>query len=126
MTSNITTLALMVNDYIRLREDRLSLERQAEAIKEKETELKAGLIEALATHGANGVAGATHRVTLRKKSVPQVQDWSKLYEYILQNEAFDLLQRRLSAPAVVERWDDKKEVAGVVAISVTDLGINKI
>jgi len=126
MTSNITTLAVMVDDYIRLREERLSLERQAEAIKEKETALKAGLIEALSTHQAGGVAGRTHRVTLRKKSTPQVQDWAKLYDYIKANNAFDLIQRRLSAPAVVERWDVKEDIPGVIPVSFTDISINKI
>lgn len=126
MTSNITTLALMVDEYISLREQRLALERQAETIKEKETEVKAGLIEALATNKAGGVAGKTHRVTLRTKSIPQVHDWPKLYEYIRQNDAFDLLQRRLSAPAVAERWDARFDVGGVIAVNVTDISVNKI
>jgi hypothetical protein len=124
--TDIGTLARLVDLYWTTRQERLAIERQAEEVKEREMELKAQLMELLVNSGANGVAGSTHRVTLRTKLSPQVTDWSQLYAYIRENDAFDLLQRRLSAPAFAERKAVAEVVPGVAEIEITDLSVNKL
>lgn len=47
------------------------------------------------------------------KYKPHVQQWDKFYAYILQENDFSLLERRPSAKAIAERWDDKVVVPGV-------------
>lgn len=125
-TPSVKELAILVNQYVDLREQRLALDRESERIKELESEAKAKLIEGLAVSSAKSVGGKTHRVTLRTKNVPQVMDWEKVYAYIKANDAFELLQKRLSNPAVVERWDTGVAIDGVGSVEVTDLSINKL
>lgn len=40
--------------------------------------------------------------TITETDVPTADDWGKIYEYILENNAFELLQKRLSAKACLE------------------------
>lgn len=123
---NLSEVATLVDIYIKLREERLGLERQADAIKEQEQEHKAKIMAALQESGASAVAGKTHRITLRSKHVPTVQDWRLFYDYIKKFDAFELLQRRLSAPAVQEYWEAGDAIDGVMAMEVVDVSINKL
>jgi hypothetical protein len=126
MESNIATLSQMVDAYIEMREQRLSMDRAAAELKEQESELKAALMTALAENKASAVGGRTHRVTLKNKDVPTVTNWPALYDYITHNDAFDLLQKRLSGPAVEERWKDGVNIDGVGTVSVLELSVNKL
>lgn len=117
-------LADLVDVYVDLREARLKLEREADKIKDKEVAAKAQLLETLREQGVGGVAGKRYRATLVTKEVPQVMDWDRLYDHIRATGEFEFLQRRLSGPAVRERWENSVEVPGVGPVEVTDLSIN--
>lgn len=119
-------LSALVDQYVDLRDKRLELDRLAERVKEQESEAKATLMGALLSQGVGGVAGKRYRVTLVKKSVPQVDDWAKLYEHIRITGEFDFLQKRLSPPAVAERWEEGATVPGVVAVDIDQLSVNKL
>lgn len=118
---DMKTLAAMVDEYADTRQERLALEGQAEKVKEREQELKAKLIEALVATGAGGLGGQRYRVTHKVKVVPQAQDWRQIYDYIKENDAFELLQRRISSTAVAERWEAGDEIPGVTRVMVDDL-----
>lgn len=126
LTTQVKELSEKVNQYIDLRAKRLKMEGEAEIVHEQERKVRAEILEALKTSGAGGIAGKTHRAEVVRKTTPQVADWSMLYEYIKENNAFELIQRRLSNPAVKERWDDKVEIPGVVPVEVDDLSVTKL
>lgn len=109
-----------------LRETRLGLERQAELVKKNESLVREYIIATLPKSEAMGVAGKVCRVTVKTKTVPQVKDWDKVYKFIKENDAFDLLQRRLSDAAVSERWDDDVEIPGVEEFTAVTLSMNKV
>jgi hypothetical protein len=123
---DISELAVVADNYSAARDARLALQKEVDKLQENESALKAVLIDALRSSGAMGVAGQKVRVTLVTKDEPTVRDWADLYDYIKENDAFDLLQKRLSAPAVRERWEAKEEIPGVGTIPVQNLSINKL
>jgi len=123
---NLAELAAVADQYAAVRDARLEAQRQVDAMKEDESALKAMLLQNLKESGAGGVAGKKYRVTLKSKNVPQVADWQALYEYIKANDAFELLQKRLSPPAVVERWEAAQNVDGVISVQVDELSLNKL
>lgn len=126
-TPNLADLAKKVDAYIEVRERRRQMERDAEKLKEKEeAPLRAAILEALKTSGAGAVGGTRYQASLTIKKSPQVADWGMFYQYIKDNDAFELLQKRLSGPAVKERWEAKVEIPGVVAVDVDDLSITKL
>jgi len=119
-------IAKVVNNYITARDERRNVEKTVDKLKELESELKATIIRELKEAKAGAVAGKSYTATLKKKTQPQVAAWEELYPYIVENDAWDLIQRRISGPAVRERWDDGKEIPGVVAVEVEDLSFTKL
>lgn len=107
------------------REERLKLQREVDRLEKKESALENHFIEEL-SKDSTGVAGRVARVQINSKPVPVVEDWSKFYTYIKKNNAFELLQRRLSAKAVEERWEDKKQVPGVGRFNAKKVSCTKL
>lgn len=115
----------MADQYQEARDARLELQRQTDKLKEVEDELKASLLAVLQEQGVGGVAGKKYRVTLVCKPIAVVEDWSKVYDYIKANDAFDIIQPRLSAPAVRERQAEGP-IPGIGSIDQFTLGLNKL
>lgn len=105
---------------------RLELQKQVDELKKNEAELKDHLINSLPKSDASGVSGKVANAKITKKTIPQVEDWEAVQKYIKRTNAFDLLQRRLSAPAVTERWDAGKTVPGVTKFIAVDVSCTKV
>ena len=52
-------------------------------------------------------------------------DWSKLAKHIIKTGEIELLERRASKSACLERWEDGKGVPGVDMLEVRDLSMTK-
>jgi hypothetical protein len=91
-----------------------------------ETRLKDHLIAELPKSDASGVSGKLARATVTTKPVPTVKDWDKLYAYVKEHDAWELLQRRLNDTAVVERWERGEEIPGIDSFNVVNVSITKI
>jgi hypothetical protein len=108
-----------------LREERLELQRRAEAIEAQERALKEHIIRTMPKDDT-GAAGKHHKVAIITKEVPTVEDWPKLHAYIKRTGAFDLLSRRLNEAAVRERWEDRKQIDGVGVYTVVTVSLTKV
>jgi hypothetical protein len=109
-----------------LREKRLTMQKDTDAVEAEEKALKEHIIQTLPKSEAGGIAGKVARVSVVTKSVPRAEDWEKVHAYIKKTGSFDLLQRRLSDSAVQERWDAGKKVPGVEPFNVVTLSVNKV
>lgn len=109
-----------------VRRERLDLEKKVELLKAEESALREHIIATLPVSQATGVAGKRARVTVKPKEIPQVDDWSALHKYIKRTGAFDLLQKRLSDGAVLDRLEDGKKLPGVSIFHTKTLSINKL
>jgi hypothetical protein len=109
-----------------IREARHALGRRAALLEKREKELK-DLVrqEALKQKGA-GVVGKIAVVTIEMNTVPIVTDWPTLHKYMKKNDAFDLMQRRLSKEAVEERWNAGKVIDGIKSEQFANVHINKL
>lgn len=105
---------------------RLLADKAAAQIKEKEVELKNAIIACLQAQQVAVAGGLNYRVELSQEDQPTVKDWQKLYTYITKNQAFDLLERRVSKAAVKARWEDGKTVPGVDKFPVDKLSFSKL
>lgn len=119
------SLAACADLYFEVRARRSEAQRVADAIEEEEKALKAHIIKAM-PQDSTGVSGKLARVSIVPTTVVRVDDWPTLYRYIVANDAFDLLQRRVSDKAVKDRWDLQKVVPGVSPFPVTNLSINQL
>ncbi|UOF79435.1 D/-alanyl-D/-alanine carboxypeptidase [Caudoviricetes sp.] len=120
------TLGACADRVYELRQKRLEAQKVVDALQEEETALREHIINTLPKSEATGAAGKVARVTVVTKQIPQVKDWQAFYAYVKKNNAWDLMQRRLAAAAVTERWEAGKTVAGVEAFTAVTLSVNKV
>ena len=102
---------------------RLKADKEAKALKVKESALEAQILESLRTDNITGIGGKLVMLTIPKVPdyVPTVSDWQVFSELILSSKDLSLLERRVGKAAVKERWDANVEVPGVVKFPVYKL-----
>ncbi len=122
------SLAVCADMLYKTREERLALQKQVDALQEKETALREHLINNLPKSQSTGISGKLATARIELKTVVQVTDWDKLYAHIVKNAkkgAFALMQRRVSNSAVDEMWTQGKEVPGVEPYTMPVVSITK-
>lgn len=96
--------------YAEVRQRRLSMEKAAEAVKSRETEIHDMILSALNESTDTGASGKFYRVQRVEKDRLHVKDWAAFHAFVRQNDAFEMLQRRLSDKAVQEWIDNQQPV----------------
>lgn len=95
-------------------QDRMAHDKLSRELKKIEDEAESLLIDQIRKNKVLNVQCPGLTVSLAgPKMKPHVQEWPKFYAYILETEDFSLLERRPSAKAITERWDDNRVVPGV-------------
>jgi hypothetical protein len=84
------------------------------------------IIETFKKTELEGAQGKTHQLKISRSEHPVPKNWPKIYDYIVKNKAFDLLQKRLSSTAVKARWKDKKVVPGIEKFDKLGLSLTKV
>ena len=105
---------------------RLVADKVAAAIKVDEVLVKLAVAAAIKQQEIKGGAGNTYSATLKTEDQPTIDNWTKFYKYIVDNDAFDMLERRPSKAAIKARWDDGKSVPGVDKFPVDKLLFSKL
>lgn len=106
--------------------ERRVADKLAALVKADEVLLKLAVMAALKQQDVRGGAGKEYATTLKTEDQPTVKDWTKFYEYIVANDALDMLERRPSKVAIKARWDDGKSVPGVDKFPVDKLLFSKL
>ena len=122
----LAEVATLADAYKALRDKRLELKRQVDALEDEEKLVKNQLIEILGEQGVNGVEGKLCRVSLKTNIQPLVVDWEKLDAHILDTQDLSLLQRRIAVRAIKDHWDEGDQLPGVVEDEQTTLSVRKI
>jgi hypothetical protein len=106
---------------------RLSMEKEVEEVKARESEIKEHIINNLSKSEDTGAAGLRYRVQVVMKRKTKVIDWSLLHSWIRKNDRFDMLQKRLSDTAAQD-WQEQEQrvLPGCEIINLPDLSITKI
>ena len=118
-------LAGRIDTLYQMREDRMAVQRQIKeaekavtALKEAEEEVARELAATLRKEhgGLQRASGELATFSPGSLDIFAVEDWGQFYSYIVQNDAFELLERRPSRAALKERIiDGEGEVPGVKA-----------
>jgi hypothetical protein len=112
--------------YRDIRELRLAMEKETEAVKARESELKEYIINNLSKSDDTGAAGLRYRAQIVMKDMPRAADWPKIHAYIQKTGRFDLLQKRLGEKAVMDMAADNQLIPGVEIVHIPDVSITKI
>lgn len=118
-------LGQLIDSYYEKRQERLDKERFIKELKEEEQNLKFAIMDVLRDSGLKKATGAMATASIRSVTVPVVEDWDLVYPYIVQNNRFDLLHKRISTTAWRELHEDGVEVPGISALEDEDLSLTK-
>ena len=125
------TLAACADLLYTTQQKRYALDKQSDAMKAEEAQLREHLINNLPKSDATGVAGSIARASISIKEVVQVKDWEGVYAHILKNAKKDpgvwsLLQKRVGDKAVKEVLESGKKIPGVELMDVKTVSLNKV
>lgn len=115
----------IVEQYLELKVRRLAASKEVQKMEEQESELKQAIITALREGKPELLGSSASRVSLSTKYKPVAEDWAKIYQFIGKHNAFELLQRRLTESAVMERLNDGQTIPGINKFPVFDISITK-
>lgn len=118
-------LGTVVDQLKRTTEIRLEMEAEAREVKARETELKEHLLENIDTKKSRGVSGLKYQAKVKTSTKFSVKDWDDVYDYVYDNDRFDLLGKSVSQTAVKELFDDGIRLPGTEKINVKTLSITK-
>jgi hypothetical protein len=114
----------LIDQYITARAERLMLDKQVEQMKEHEELLKKAIIAKYQEQGLTLLGSNLGVVKLTEADEPVAQDWVAVWDYIKENNAFELLHKRLTNTAVKERWETGEEIPGVGKQKVYRLSVS--
>ncbi len=121
------SLAVCADKYYQLREKRLAMQKEVEAVAEEERAYKNHLIDNVPKSEATGVQGKLARATIVTKEEPQVEDPEAFRKYMNRTKRWDLAYKlRPSAPGIRELWEEGKQVPGITKFNVVTVSLNKV
>lgn len=109
-----------------LRAQKTKVQRQLDAVNTAIETAEAAVLVALDQAKLESAKGKRGQATISHRSYPTMEDYDLLIQHIKKTGAFELLQRRLSATAVRERWDQKQTVPGVGVFRTRELALTAV
>lgn len=120
------SIGLCADEYSRVRELRLAMQKLVDNVKERESEIREHIIQNLSKSDDTGAAGKRYRAQIVIKPQPRLSDWDKFTQFVAENNRFDLMHKRVADKPVKDIWEEGGEVPGVEAFNVVDVSITKI
>jgi len=116
----------MIDEMFELRTLKQDYESKAKKIKEQMDVLESAIINRLDIDETTMSRGKTASAILTETVVPKIDDWDSFYEYIKDNEAFHLLQRRPATTACRETLEAGEVISGISTFTKRSISLRKI
>jgi hypothetical protein len=103
----------IISEMILIRAEKTKLKDQEKALNEIWRALETQLLAHGDALGMKRMAGDDGTATITEDTLPQVEDWDAVHQYIIDNQACHLLQRRVSTAVFREMQAAGMEVPGL-------------
>lgn len=107
------TLGELISRREQLRDQKRALNEELKAIDAELNDNEAELLGALDAAGLEHAKIDGVSVSISEQTMPNVTNWDALYDFIRSNDAFYMLQRRVSTGPYREMLQMEQEVPGV-------------
>jgi hypothetical protein len=114
-----------VTEWRAVRAERLAAEKVADAIKQRETQLKEFFVQAMLSQKYEGVVINERQTYVRTTEVPFAADRLAFEAYILETKDLSLLQFRPAVGAIREHMLAGETIPGIELVETYDLGDKK-
>ncbi len=121
----LSEMSALADQYAEARRLRLDQQKKTDQLQETENRLKGQLMEAMRQSSTSSIGGKTALVTYRSKPKAVAKDWDQIHKYIIANDAFDIMEMRLSTKAIQERAEQQDHVPGMEWFDVDTLSVAK-
>lgn len=118
-------LGPLIDKLYETRQKRLDLQKQADALKAQEVEMRQEVLATLRSMGMEKGTGSLATCGITVSIDPVVTDWDEVHNFIRENDRFDLLQKRLSAPAWRGLLETGVLIPGTEQTMVMDVSLTK-
>jgi hypothetical protein len=117
-------ISQLIDEFVELKRQRTALAADDKILSGRQQVLEADIMQKMAEAGTFRAASEHgHTCNLTKKTHPAIVDWNEFYKFVAESGSFDLLQKRLSAPAFRDRWNEGQAIPGAGSSEVWDLSI---
>lgn len=124
MDLTASEISALADKYANARLERLAQSKILAQFEAVESDLKGRLIQVMVETETSATGGA-FIVKCTPHDTPTPEDWPEIHQFVKDNDALDLLQKRLHQGACKERWDDDIEIPGVSHFTVHKLTVGK-
>lgn len=100
------TLEKLAKIYVKIRAKRRELEEQDKELKLKLEQISKAMLEICNVQGATTVRTEHGTVSVRTSKNYWTSDWEAFYAFVKTNDAFYLMQKRLSSSAIQQFLDE--------------------
>lgn len=118
----LADLALQRDD---LRTRKQELEKQVKALEEQLKDNEFAILEQLDAQGVTRSGVGPYSMSISETTVGNVTDWDQVFQYIRDNDAFHLVQRRLANAAYAEQLELGEGLPGVEPFTKRSLNFRK-
>lgn len=125
MTLSITDLGSTIDALYAAREMRLDLEKKVKELKSNEQDMRNAILECLSASGLQKASGGMATCGIKRSIIPAVSNWDKVFEYIKDNDRFDLVQKRISVLAWRSTYEEGETIPGTEAVEDVDVSLTK-
>lgn len=121
--------------YRDVRDLRLAMQKEVEAVQAREAEIRDHIVRTLETSADTGAAGLRYRAQLVHKTAYRLKSadenspeggWKTFTAWVRANNRFDMLQKRLNEKAVADAYENGQPVPGLERMTIPDVSITKI
>lgn len=109
----MTAINILAREIKELRAEKAGLNARIKDIDARLAALEGDLVDTMTNNGMDKATSEGLSMTLTIKTIPAVEDWDAVYEYVYSNKAAYLFQKRLTATTMQELRDAGYEVPGV-------------
>ena len=96
MDNNDVTIDTLCKVYMKMRAKVSELDAQIATIKEQQEQVSIAMRDKMKELGVNSLRTDHGTVTMLKKTRYYTQDWDSFKNFVLENQAVDLLERRIA------------------------------
>lgn len=118
-------IADIISELLQMKADLSAINKEAESIKREISVLEGEIINYLRQQDVQSLSTTGGRVTLVKEVVPTVTNWDAVFDFVKNNDAFYLLQKRISSTAWREFTQQEGDIEGIEAYETTKLSTRK-
>lgn len=124
-TSSPTAIGAMIDELMELRHRKRELNDQLKELDEEYKALESRIMETMDREGTRLTASSRTRVSISESTVPTVTDWEAFEQYVKENDAMYLFERRVASKPWRELQESGERVPGTEPFTRRSLSLRQ-